>query len=127
MKSKLKFVVILTLVAAMGIPAMAYATASKPYSSYDAWFEGTSGGCAGIYACSCSPVNNYLSATADVQYLDGTVYKWTGAYTSSATNTSQRAFVRNAPGGKYANYVNASFAARCGSGSTKAYTDYASR
>jgi len=106
----------------------ASATASKPYSSYDAWFQSTSEGCAGIYRCDCSPVDNYLYASAKAQYLasDGT-YKWTSTVTDKGTDVQQRAFVVTSPSGTKVYYVDANFKARCGSGKTKSYSDYASR
>ena len=106
----------------------ASATASQPYSSYDAWFQGTDQGCAGIYKCNCSPVDNYLYASAKAQYLDSNgTYKWTRTVTDDAKNVQQRAFVLTSPGGNKVYYVDASFKARCGSGTMKKYSDYASR
>lgn len=106
----------------------ASATASKPYSSYDAWFQSTSQGCAGIYKCDCSPVDNYLYASARAQYLDSDgTYKWTSTVTSKGNDVGMRAFVVTSPGGNKVYYVDASFRARCGSGSMKYYSDYASR
>lgn len=98
----------------------ASATASKPYRSYDAWFQSTSEGCAGIYKCSCTPVDNYLYASAKAQYLAANGrYKWTGAVTDKGYNVKQRAFVVASPSGQKVYYVDASFKAKCGSGSTK--------
>ena len=127
MKSKVSIMVMMALVAIMVIPIVANATATTPYSSYDAWFQGNSSGCAGIYRCSCSPISNALSAKARVQYNDNGTYKRTGYSSDSGTNVDQRAFAVSAPGGKYVNYVDASFTARCGSGTVKTLYDTASR
>lgn len=106
----------------------ASATEAKPYSSYDAWFQRTNQGCAGIYKCDCSPVDNYLYASAQAQYLDSDgTYKWTEVIIDEGWDVQQRAFVMTSPGGNKVYYVKASFKARCGSGSTKKYSDYASR
>ncbi|MEG1844985.1 MAG: hypothetical protein RR296_12140 [Clostridia bacterium] len=105
----------------------ASATASKPYSSYDAWFESTTKGCAAIYKCSCSPVSNYLSASARAQYLDNGAYKWTSTVSSSGNNVKQRAFVITSPAKQKVYYVDADFKAKCGTGSLKSYSDTANR
>ena len=95
----------------------ATATPEVPYAHYDAWFQSDTEGAAGIYRCSCNPVSNYLSATACVQYEDVYgQYKWTSERSYGAPNIAQSAFVVTAPAETYANYVMASFAARCGNG-----------
>ena len=69
-----------------------------------------------------------ITASARAQYLDSDgTYKWTSTVTSKGNDVGMRAFVVTSPGGNKVYYVDASFRARCGSGSMKYYSDYASR
>ena len=124
---KTKIIVIFVLMIAMAVPITAFATPTTPYSSYDAWFQSSDEGCAAIYKCSCNPVDNYLYASARVQYLDGSLYYWSSYTTSADEDTSQRAFVVNSPNNCYVSYVDAYFRAQCTTGILKYYDDQASR
>lgn len=102
---KYKIITIITLIAIMAVSSTVFATPSTPYSHYDAWFQSDDQGCAGIYRCSCNPVNNYLSASAKVQYNDNGNYLWTNWQTSANANVQQRAFIVNSPNNCYVNRV----------------------
>lgn len=127
MKKAMNLILVVVILASMAIPIIAGATASNPYSHKDAWFQSDSEGCAAIYRCSCNPVDNYLSASAKVQYNDNGTYKWTSTTTSSGYNVEQRAFVITAPNECYANAVSASFVASCSGGSRQYPTASATR
>ncbi len=127
MKKAMNLIMVVVILASMAIPIVAGATASNPYRHKDAWFQSYSQGCAAIYRCSCNPVNNYLSASAKVQYNANGTYKWTSTTTSSGSNVEQRAFVVTAPNGYYANAVSASFIASCSGGARQYPTDSATR
>lgn len=111
----------------MAIPVVAGATASSPHRHKDTWFQSYSQGCAGIYRCSCNPINNYLSASAKVQYNANGTYKWTSIETSSGSYGEQRVFIVTAPNGYYANAVSASFIISCSGGARQYPTDLATR
>lgn len=127
MKRLIGILMVVLIMTAMVFPMSASATAGTPYSHYDAWFQASDEGCAAIYRCSCNPVDNYLYASARVQYSSNGSYKYTSWKTESGTNVTQKAFVKASPSGEYVNYVEANFKARCGSGSIKSYSDTASR
>lgn len=127
MKKAKNLIMVVVILASMTIPVVAGATASIPYRHKDAWFQSYSQGCAGIYRCYCNPVNNYLSASAKVQYDANGTYKWTSTKTSSGSNVEQRVLVVTAPNGYYANAVTASFIASCSGGARQKLADSATR
>ncbi len=106
----------------------AMATPTTPYTHYDVWFQGETQGVAGIYRCSCNPVNNELQATAHAQYMDEVgQYNWTNTVSDGGTNIQQCVFVVTDPTAIYVNYVEANFTARCGTGFPVELFDCASR
>ncbi len=106
----------------------AMATPDVPYAHYDAWFQSDTQGAAGIYRCSCNPVNNTLTTTARVQYEDALGQaNWTSVASDGGDNIKQCAFVITSPAETYASYVEANFTARCSTGFTVYIPDYASR
>lgn len=127
MKRITGILMVVFIMVAMVFPMSASATASTPYSHYDAWFQSSDTACAGIYRCSCSPVNNFLYASARTQYYSNGSYYWTSWTTTYDNDVQQQTIVKSSPSGQYVNYVSASFRARCGSGSTVYLSDYASR
>ena len=106
----------------------AMATPSIPYSHYDAWFQSDTVACAGIYRCSCNPIDNYLYASVTAQYEDvyGR-YRWTDIVDYGADNIRQSVLVVSSPAETYINYVDACFTARCRKGSLMDYHDSDSR
>lgn len=127
MKTRRFFAVILTcLVLTSVLGVTAFATASKPYTSYSTTISNgliKDTATATITKCSCSPVNNYLKAGIQVQYKKGDAYYWepssSDIYINYGTNVDSRSQSYSV-----ANIVYAygEFHARCGSGSELTYT-----
>jgi len=127
MKRTIKIVSMsMVLILALSMFSMvAFATSAKPYSSYSASIlDNNKKGEGVIYACSCTPVSNYLKSTVNVQYYQASsgTYKWTGNTSGSANNTPGRVSSWTVFGSDYVKYVDASFEAKCGTGSIKYYS-----
>lgn len=123
--SIVKKIVIIAMIAitTLVVTVTAFATASKPYGSYNV-SKTTSKGEAVIYQCSCRPVNNYLKASCRVQYLNSESgrYTWTAWTNSSDTNTTGRVASWTVKSGNQVSTVEGKFQARCGSGTIKNYS-----
>lgn len=127
MKRLLSILLAVLIMAAMVFPMSATATASTPYSTYSAWFDSSTKGSAGIWRCSCNPVNNYLYAAVRLQYYYGGSYYWTQWAYGGDYNVYSKVKSTSVSSSAYANYVDGFLGARCGSGSYKTYTASASQ
>lgn len=117
---------VMVIATVFSLSVVASATASKPYGTYYADIRETYGG-ACITACSCAPVDNYLSCSVRLQYLNNGTYKWTSWTSASGSNTNQKDRSWTVTSPDTAKYTDAKFEARCGTGRIMNYTANASR
>lgn len=120
MKKHKLFALILACLTVFTLTVTVAASESKPYGEYhieidDGEFIDTA--TAYVTKCSCNPVDNYLMAGIQVQYLVGNEYKWTPGektfYYNSGTNIARAE--RKISKGQI-NYAKAWIQARCGDG-----------
>lgn len=126
---KKSIALILSLILVMSLTISASATADRPYGSYstsisDGWTKDTA--TSTITKCTCTPVNNYLMAGIQIQYIVDGDYYWSpdtqgSYYYASGTNVSSRSKSLSA------NEITSAegwFQARCGNGTM--WDDYSS-
>ena len=125
-----KFIaLIFSLILVMSLTISASATADQPYGSYstsisDGWTKDTA--TSTITKCTCTPVDNYLMAGIQIQYIVDRDYNWNPVtqgtyYYDSGTNVSSRSKSLSA---NEITFAEGWFQARCGDGTM--WSDYSS-
>ena len=125
MRRLIGILLVVLIMAAVAFPMSATATASTPYSYYGTWLNSSTTGTAGIWRCSCNPVNNYLYAAVRLQYYYNGYYYWTKWAYGGASNVYSMVKSKVVASSAYANYADGFLGAKCGDGSYLTYTDYA--